>query len=118
MDEFKTLLLGNNDIIFHITAFIFVLIGTLITILFDAYSRNKDSKRTPINWNWKFYWSDNAFRLFLNLLMAIMVIRFWQDITGLQLTMLYCFLIGIGIDGMYIVFKKLRKRINNQFDKF
>lgn len=118
MNELKQLLLGENDIAFHFAAFIFVLIGTLITILFDAYSRNKDSKRTPANWNWKFYWHDNAFRLFLNLLLAIMVIRFWKEITGSQLTMLYCFLIGIGIDGMYVVFKKLRKKINNQFEKF
>ena len=118
MNELKQLLLGENDMVFQIAGFIFVLIGTLITILFDAYSRNKDSKRTPVNWNWKFYWHDNAFRLFLNLLMAIMLIRFWQEITGIQLTMLYCFLLGIGIDGMYVVLKKLRKKINNQFDNF
>lgn len=118
MNELKQLLLGENDTVFYFAAFIFILIGTLITILFDAYARNKDSKRTPANWNWKFYWHDNAFRLSLNLLMAIMVIRFWKDITGLQLTMLYCFLLGLGIDGMYIVFKRLRKKINNQIEKF
>lgn len=118
MNELKQLLLGENDVVFQIAGFIFVLIGTLITLLFDAYSRNKDSKRTPANWNWRFYWHDNTFRLFLNLLMAMMVIRFWKEITGLQLTMLYCFLLGIGIDGMYVVFKKLRKKINSQFDKF
>jgi cell shape-determining protein MreD len=48
--------------------------------------------------------------------MAAVVIRFFTDFTDKPLSMGYCFLVGIVFDAMFVVYRKLRKRILNILD--
>ena len=105
---------GGNSVAFCVAAFFFVLLGALINVLYDVQTRGREDKDDE--WDWRFFWFDNRWRIILNFVMALIVVRFFTDITDRPLTMGYCFLIGIVFDAMYVVYKKLRRRVLRMFD--
>ena len=109
-------LTGGNSVAFHLAAFVFMLFGALINVLYDVQTRSANSADTPITWDWQYFWRSNRWRFALDLLMALAVIRFFTDFTGKPLSMGYCFLTGIVFDAMFVVYRKLRRRILNLFD--
>jgi len=118
-DEFVFHLTGGNSIAFHLAAFFFMLFGALITVLYDFQTRStnaNDNPDTPKDWSWAYFWRENRWRIALDLLMAMVVIRFFTDFTGKPLSMGYCFLIGVVFDAMLVIYRKLRKRIMSIFE--
>jgi uncharacterized membrane protein len=116
-DELTGYLTGGTSAAYVVAAFFFVLLGALINVLYDAQTRVRRSEDVPELWCWKFFWRDNRQRFFLNFLMALVVIRFWTEFTGHPLSLGYCFLTGLVFDAMFVVYKKLRRRITNVLDK-
>ena len=111
LNELVHYLIGNNSAAFAIAAFFFVLFGACINVLYDVQTRNANSPDAPQTWDWQYFWKTNRWRFALNLLMATAVVRFFSEWTGIPLSMGYCFLIGIVFDAMFVVYRKLRKRI-------
>jgi hypothetical protein len=114
--ELTNHLTGGNSLAFSIAAFFFVLLGALINVLYDVQTRNTSGYNTPVCWDWRYFWLNNRWRFGLNLLMALAVIRFFTEWTNKPLSMGYCFLIGIVFDAMFVVYRKLRRRIINILD--
>ena len=110
-------LTGGNSAAFETAAFFFVLFGACINVLYDVQTRNANSADTPKTWDWRYFWSSNRWRFALNLFIALAVVRFFSDWTGFPLSMGYCFLTGIVFDAMFVVYRKLRRRIVNILDK-
>ena len=110
-------LTGGNSAAFAISAFIFVLSGAIINVLYDVQTRNVNSIDTPITWDWAYFWRNNRWRFCLNLLMAMAVVRFFSEWTGFPLSMGYCFLTGLVFDAMFVIYRKLRKRFIEILDK-
>jgi len=116
LNELTHHLTGGKSLAFSLAAFFFVLLGAVINVLYDAQTRNASGIDTPARWNWQFFWHSNRWRFALNLLMAMAVVRFFSEWTGKPLSMGYCFLTGIVFDAMFVVYRKLRRRIINLFD--
>ena len=110
-------LTGGNSAAFGIAAFFFVLMGACINVLYDVQTRNTNSPDTPVTWDWRYFWNSNRWRFGLNFLMALAVVRFFSEWTDRPLSMGYCFLIGIVFDAMFVVYRKLRRRIIGILDK-
>lgn len=91
-------LLGNKTIAEYIVAFIFVLIGVLVSIRVGAIKRDKDSKHTPYEFSYKFLTRDNIVRALASIGIAFVAIRFGKEITGNDTTEFGAFLIGLGFD--------------------
>jgi len=95
--------------------FAFSIIGVTLNALLKTTKRNPTSERTPLDFSWKFFWSDNFIRLLQSALTTIIVIflsiRFFKELTGAsnEFLMLYCVGVGLGID---IAVAKLKKRAN------
>ena len=117
METFFNHLFGSHGAAFNFAASIFVILGAMITILIDAYTRNKNSERSPVSWDWSFYLKDNFVRYILCLIIAFVVVRFWSDITDMSLKMWHCLLIGLCFDMMFIVVKQIRKYFRGIIDK-
>ena len=121
MDFIKELfshLAGGSTAAYGLAAFLFVLSGALINVAYDALTRNVSSIETPVAWDWAYFWKDNRWRFGLNLLMAMAVVRFFHELTGIELKMGYCFLTGLVFDAMFVVYKKLRKQMMEILDRF
>lgn len=92
--------------------FVFALLGVLLNALIKASSRNPNSERTPVEFSWKFFWSDNVKRFInsgLTTLIAIFLsLRFFKELTGVEdsISMIYCFGVGFGIDKAVMKLKK------------
>ncbi len=111
-------LTGGYSAAFKVAALLLILFGALINILYDVQTRNVSSIETPMTWDWKYFWKENRLRFGLNLLIAMAVVRFFTDLTGRPLIMEYCFLTGIAFDAMFVVYRKLRKRVGGLIDKY
>jgi len=121
LNELTYHLTGGTSVAFHIAAFFFVLLGAIVNVLYDVQTRNTnvpDTPDTPVEWDFSYFLRNNRLRIALDLLMAMIVIRFFTDFTGKPLSMGYCFLIGIVFDAMFVVYRKLRKRIMDILEKF
>ena len=111
MKSFVEYLIGDVTLPHFAAGMLFVGIGLLVTLLLDVSQRDVESKRTPRQWSWRFFWSDNMLRFILNLLVAISFIRFWPDIDGEEISMFYCFCIGLCFDSLYIAIRAIRKKM-------
>ena len=92
--------------------FVFALLGVLLNALLKASARNPLSDRTPVEFSWKFFWSDNVKRFInsgLTTLIAIFLsLRFFKELTGVEdsISMIYCFGVGFAIDKAVMALKK------------
>jgi len=92
--------------------FAFALLGVLLNALLKASSRDPNDSRTPMQFSWRFFWSDNVKR-FINsglttLITIFLSLRFFKELTGLEdsISMIYCFGVGFGIDKAIMKLKK------------
>ena len=118
INELSTHLAGGNNAAHGMAAFLFVLLGAVINVLYDVQTRNAGSIDTPVAWDWKYFWKVNRWRFGLNLVMAMAVARFFHELTGMEPKMVFCFLAGLLFDAMFVVYKKLRKRMMEILDRF
>ena len=122
INELVFYLAGGHSLAFEISAFFFVILGVCINVLYTVTTSHAVSTNCPVKCRIAtsdcqekfcklYFWRNNKWRLAVNLLMAIAVVRFFAELTGKTLTMGYCFLIGLVFDAMFVVYRKLRKRI-------
>lgn len=92
--------------------FVFALLGVLLNALLKTSTRDPLNTRTPVEFSWKFFWSDNVKR-FINsgvttLIVIFLSLRFFKELTGVQdsVSMIYCFGVGFSIDKAILALKK------------
>lgn len=92
--------------------FVFSFIGVLLNALLKTAKRDPLTEHTPVQFSWGFFWADNVKRFLKSALTTIIVIfislRFFKELTGsgTELSMLYCFGVGFGIDMAIMAIKK------------
>lgn len=77
---------------------LFAIIGLVISLLLQANSRDIRSENTPVHFSYTFLIRDNFRRILLSFLLIIVTIRFFQELTGKELTMFWALGIGLGLD--------------------
>ncbi len=127
-DFFKELtgyLLGNVSAAYCIAAIVYVLVGAAIHILYDVQTRYKLNFNSPITFSWNYFYTKNKLRFILNITVAVLSPILYATLIGNPLEMKYCFAIGLVFDVMYVVIKKLTKRMKdivnqvlNMLDKY
>lgn len=87
-----------------VAAFAFALLGVLLNALLKTAKRNPLTDSSPVQFSWSYFWNDNLKRFLKSALTTIIVIfisiRFFKELTGAgnELSMLYAFGVGFGID--------------------
>jgi len=100
-------LLGSFTAAFYITYFIFVLVGVLISLRLQAFTRDKSSKNTPFKFSFTFLLQDNLLRIVSSMAIVFVAIRFGSELFQKEPTYLGALLMGISFDQILIQLQKL-----------
>jgi amino acid transporter len=97
---------------------LFYLLGAIVCMYLDFLGRDEDSKNTPENANWAFWWRDNKKRIFIMPVIAFLLLRFisaWVPI----LTQYMEVATGLGLigDGIFIVIREVQWWYRQKFSK-
>ncbi len=100
--------LGTSDTTLFWSCIFFGYLGVLLMILYSLSKRNVTSTRSPVEFQWSFFWKDNNKRILLNLILVAVCIRFIPQLTGKEMSQWLALLIGIGSDklGEFLMKKK------------
>ena len=96
MEKFLDLILGTNDIPTYMAGLIFVILGMVLFYRTKIKKRDKNSSNTPRAFSLKFFLRDNLVDILFSLLAALMIMRFSTEFMGVEITMWYSFLLGVG----------------------
>lgn len=99
-------ILGGIDPGLFMASLLFALIGVLITLLVGSTMREPNSKTSPTKFSWTYLLYDNAKRIFLNLLLILVSLRFMTELTGWELSVWKGFIIGISYDSLLLIVKQ------------
>jgi hypothetical protein len=95
---FPQFVLGNYDLTTFSGFLFFALIGLLINLLVNANKRDQNTTDSPVKFKWWFLFKDNWKRIILSILLIYISIRFFKELTHLDLNMFYSLCIGLGWD--------------------
>lgn len=113
MEEFIQNILGGITVGKFAASFFFALIGIFISLMISTTTRDPDSKRTPFCFSWAFLWSDNSQRIAKSIVLTLLVmfvsIRFAKELLGTDLTMIFAFSVGLGLDRIKEMLKEKSK---------
>lgn len=105
----KQQLLGGIEPSLFAASFIAALVGILFTLLIGSTLRDVNSQWSPKNFSWKYLLSDNARRIYANLLAVIITLRFMPEVIGVELSVWKGFVIGTAWDVLALIIKQKTK---------
>ena len=98
-------ILGTDTYQAFITQFFFAILGVAISLLLHGANRDVKEVSTPNQFSLVFLIKDNWKRIVLNLLIIFITIRFFKEITGFELSLFFCFVIGFSYDKLLQLLK-------------
>lgn len=98
--DFVKQLLGGYEFLQFLGFLFWALVGAYILMQIHANTRDVKSARTPVQWSWKTFAKDNVRRIFFNLVLIIVVIRFSKETTGRSINDFWALVIGLSSDGL------------------
>lgn len=114
----KQYLLGGLDPALYAACFIAACVGVLFILLIGTSLRDPLSANSPAKWSWSYLMSDNAKRIYANIIAIIVSLRFMTELFGWELTVWKGFIIGTGWDAIALIIKQKTnlfesKKVNN-----
>lgn len=104
-----------------VAGFIMAICGLIFSLVLSATDRNPLSPRTPEKFNFWFMIRDNIKRFFLSTTATIFAIffslRFMEFFIGQKFAMIWCFVIGFGIDFVKARWRKIREKLGLQISE-
>ena len=102
---------GTPDLWLFMSCLIFAYIGMVVRVLIDIHGRNPSQAGRPVKFDWKFFFSDNATRLLVNVIIVALAVRFIPDpnFLGKTLTPFSAFMVGFGSDYLVKLLKSKEK---------
>lgn len=98
-------ILGTDTYQAFITQFFFAIIGAIISLLLAGANRDKE-KKTTSKFSLIYLLKDSWKRITLNLLIIFVTIRFFKELTGFELSLFFCLIIGFSYDKLLQIIKK------------
>lgn len=118
MQEIISYLIGDLGVAKFVAAFIFAIIGVILSLLWSTTQRDPASYKSPVHFSWNFFWSDNTKRIlrsiFSTILTVFVSIRFVKDLLGIEFSMATCFLIGLFLDRIVVLIKKKKETFSSK----
>ena len=106
MKEFLQLVIGTEHWPMYFAEWFFAFVGIALSLLLGAATRKPASSTSPVEFSWKFFWSDNFRRIVATLLLVFVSLRFANDIFGVDMTLWGALGIGLSHDLLAGVLKK------------
>jgi hypothetical protein len=102
----KQYILGGVDPGLFGASVFFALIGILVVLLLGTKLRDPNSGTSPVKFSWAYMFSDNAKRIYGNLLCVLVTLRFMPEILNMELKPWYGFVVGTLWDGLFLLIKQ------------
>lgn len=117
MKEFESIILGNASVAEFCAALLFALLTAGAMALFRVKKRDVSSDRTPEEFSWRFFWSDNFKQIIGTLIFIFLTIRvaqYWVKPTW----MVYgAIIIGLISDQLAMLFLKVKDKATSYLSK-
>ena len=97
-NTFSQLFLGRYDLTTFFGFLFFALVGVLISLLVQSNKRDQNTTDSPVKFKWWFLFKDNWKRIISSILLIYVTIRFFKELTNLDLNMFLSLCIGLGWD--------------------
>jgi hypothetical protein len=110
----KSELLGSLDPSLFVAAFIAALVGVLFTLLVGSTLRSVKSVNSPEDFSWSYLLSDNAKRIYANILVIIVTLRFMPEVLGVELSVWKGFIVGVSYDALALIVKQKTKLLDSK----
>jgi len=117
IEEIFYRIFGNYELIDMISYAWFMVVGYIIYALIETSGRDKESKKTPRNWSWKFWVKDNWRRYLLTILCTYVLFRFYTEFTGSGFNDFDALTMGLLGDGIAATAKQRIKGISGDRKK-
>lgn len=98
-------ILGTETYQAFITQFFFAIVGVVISLLMAGANRDVN-KTTTSKFSFIYLLKDSWKRILLNLLIIFVTIRFFKELTGFELSLFFCLVIGFSYDKLLQIIKK------------
>ena len=121
MEDFLNIILVGLTLGAFLGYLFFAFIGAALQLTNEVRNRSKESKRTPVEFSWKFFRVDNVKRFVGTIILIYVSIVFYEKLTGTELSAWSAFLTGYGMDGASGFLKKngntIKDKAKNIFKK-
>lgn len=118
MKEFLSLILGIQPMYWYGAAFFFAALGLFLCWAWFTKKGIKNNPETPDKFSWSFWIENNLSPKLIivatTLIVVFISLRFAPEIFNTAPTMFFAFLIGIGIDRVITVVKKLAEKFGQK----
>ena len=105
-------ILGTVPISTYLAGGVFIAIGILISWYFKSKKAQKTNPNTPYTFSWKLFLFSKLPRkimsIVVNSLIGFVIMKFPNEIFGIDFTMFFCFLSGLTFDRIVIFVSKLK----------
>ena len=103
---FNDYILGDVSADLFLASVFFALIGIAIVLLMGTKLRDPNSEHSPHKFSFSYLLSDNARRIYGNILCVLVTLRFMPEILNLELKPWYGFVVGTFWDGLFLIIKQ------------
>ena len=117
MKEFKEIVLGNSSTALFAAAMLFALLTSGAMALFRVKKRDVSSERTPEEFSWSFFWSDNFKQIIGTFILIFLTIRVAQYWIKPEWTVYGAVIIGLISDQLALLFLKIKDRATQFLSK-
>jgi hypothetical protein len=106
MIKINPYILGDVEPALFIAAVLFAMIGILVVLLLGTRLRDPNSIESPEGFSWKYLFSDNAKRIYGNILCVLVTLRFMPEVLNIKLSAWMGFVVGTFWDGLFLIIKQ------------
>lgn len=92
-----------------ISLFFWAIIGMIVNMLISASNRNIHSKKSPLEFSWKFFIKDNYKRFLISTFLVAIGVVFSQEIFGIETSPFAAFVAGLSMNKIVEKIKDLRR---------
>lgn len=98
MKQFLNYLLGPLDAPLFFALFLLALLGMAVGLLVHSTNRTPDKGASPVNFDVPYLVRDNRQRTLLSIVLIVVTLRFFKELTSYEINPFHAFLIGMGYD--------------------
>lgn len=100
-------LLGSVAFVPFLIALFYAFVGAAVSLLIASNARDVHSEGSPTQFSYRYLIRDNWKKIVLSVLLIFISIRFSQELLGQQVTMYLAFVIGLSVDRLAGLIKKI-----------
>ena len=114
MKEFIELLLNGITPVQFVVFLLYAYIGLVANLAVDIIKRDKKSVKSPVQFSWKYWWTDNKNRFIISAILIPIAVVMFTMITGKVMNIMNAFMIGWAGDAISEIIKRKKQYANEE----